>query len=165
MFNPLAIWTEDALNGFVREGKRFFVRQSFDRARNPFDENIKACFLFCHYETFSPAKEHYDALADDPNRFLYDWEDEEHRTKLLVAAEQPPGYRIYTNTFMPDWERHVTRKLKQKVRGYIEKNGWKPSREDGVLIDFYPHFGEVMITVRFREQKLSVKLAEIENNF
>ena len=165
MFNPLAIWTEKALDGFVREGKRYFVRQRFDRARSPFAGEEKRCFLFCHYQVYTQAREHYDALMDDPDRFLYDWEVELHRQKLLLAASQPAGYEIYTNTFMPDWERHITSRLKQKIRGFIQTHGWKPGREDGVLIDFYPHFGEVMVTLRFRDQKLSVKLEEIEKNF
>lgn len=162
MFNPLASWTEEALNGFIQEGKKYFVRQTFNRARHPFDEGIKGYFLFCHYESYAQAKEHYDALVGDPNRFLYDWDNEEHREKLKIAARQPRGYRIYSNTFMPDWERHITDRMKKKVKAFIDKRGWKPKREETVQIDFYPHFGEVMITLRFREQKLSVKLEEIE---
>jgi hypothetical protein len=165
MFNPLAIWTEKALEGFVREGKRYFVRQSFDRAKSPFGNVKNAYFLFCHYQVYTQAREHFDALTGDPFRFLYDWEMENHRKKLLVAASQPAGYEIYSNTFMPDWERHITNRLKQKLRAFIQSHGWKPGREDGVLIDFYPHFGEVMVSLRFREQKLSVKLEEIEKKF
>lgn len=164
MFNPLAPWTERALKGFIEQGKRFFVRQNFPRGRNPFDEGIRGCFLICHYEVFSQAREHYDALRNDPARFLYDWENAEHRRRLLFAAAQPDGYRIFTNTFLPEWERHITERLKKKIRAYIQKRGWSPAREDGVLIDFYPHFGEVMISLRFREQKLSVKLEEIEHS-
>jgi hypothetical protein len=106
-----------------------------------------------------------DALADDPHRFLYDWQEPAHREKLTVAASRPTGYEIYSNTFMPDWERHITNRLKQKIRAFIQGNGWKPGGEDGVLIDFYPHFGEVMVTLRFRDQKLSVKLEEIEKRY
>ena len=62
---------------------------------------------------------------------------------------------------MPDWERHITNRMKQKIRAFIAGKGWKPDG-NGVLIDFYPHFGEVMITLRFRDQKLSVKLEEVE---
>ena len=62
---------------------------------------------------------------------------------------------------MPDWERHITNRMKQEIRAFIKDKGWKPDGE-GVKIDFYPHFGEVMITLRFREQKLSVKLEEVE---
>jgi hypothetical protein len=108
MFNPLEPWNEAALEGFIKAGMRYFVRQCFDRAKGPFDENIKGYFLFCHYKNYAPAKEHYDAIKDDPSRFLYDWEEPEHREKLSIAASRPPGYKLYTNTFMPKWEQHLT---------------------------------------------------------
>ena len=161
MFNPLAPWTEKALDGFIREGKKYFVRQTFNRAMHPFDEDIKRCFLLCHYDLYAHAKEHYDALKDDPARFLYEWDNEDDQQKLKIAAAQPHGYKIFSNTFMPDWERHITNRMKQKIRAFIAGKGWKPDG-NGVLIDFYPHFGEVMITLRFRDQKLSVKLEEVE---
>jgi len=165
MFNPLAPWTEKALDGFIREGKKYFVRQTFHRAKHPFDKDVKGCFLLCHYDSYALAKEHYDALKDDAYRFLYQWDRDDHQHKLQRAASRPAGYKIYSNTFMPDWERHVTKQLKQKIRAFIKEKGWNPAREEGVQIDFYPHFGEVMITLRFREQKLSVKLEEIEGRF
>ena len=163
MFNPLAPWTGKALEGFLREGKRYFVRQRFDRAKNVLDQDTKVCLLLSHYESYPQAKEHFDALQDDMHRFLYDAEIPEHLHRLQKAAEPPEGYKVFTNTFMPDWERHITRRIRQKIMAYIDGKGWKPVRNETVLIDFYPHFGEVMLTLRFREQKLSIKLAEIEN--
>ena len=163
MFNPPAPWTEKALNGFLREGKRYFVRQRFERAKSPFDESAAVCFLFSHYESYRQAREHFDALQDDPYRFLYDSEVVEHLERLQKAATHPGPYKVFTNTFMPDWERHITKRMRQQIMAFIEGKGWKPVRNESVLIDFYPHFGEVMLTLRFREQKLSIKLEEIEN--
>ena len=162
MFNPLAPFTEQALMGMTKEGHRYFVRQTFPRGLDYFEEGIKGSFLFCHYQEYPPAKEHFDALADDPHRFLYDWEDEEHRKKLVLAAGKPKGYKIFTNTFLLDWELHVTVRLKQKITSYIKSLGWKPAREDPVIPVFYPHFGEVMVSLKFRRQEVRVKFEEIE---
>jgi hypothetical protein len=162
MFNPLAPWNEAALEGFIKAGMRYFVRQTFNRAKNPFDENIKGYFLFCHYQDYAPAKEHFDAITDDPNRFLYDWEEPEHRAKLQIAASHSPGYKLYTNTFMPKWEQHLTPRIKQKIRAYMTLKGWKPRREEGVQVSFFPHFGEVMINLKFGRQQLRVKFEDIE---
>jgi hypothetical protein len=162
MFNPLAPFDDKALEGFIKDGHRFFVRQTFNRAKDHFDEGIKGYFLFCHYKDEGPAKEHYDALKHDPYRFLYDWQKETDRKKLLLAASRPEGYKIFTNTFMPDWEHHITNRIKQKVRAYIISQGWKPDNEEGVAISFYPHFGEVMIILKFRRQELRVKFEVIE---
>src|SRR6476659_5972567 len=89
MFNPLALFDARALEGFVREGKTFFVRQSFPRGLDPFDDNLKGAFLICHYDNYFMAKEHYDALSEDPNRWLYSWEKMTDRGRLEIAASQP----------------------------------------------------------------------------
>ena len=162
MYNPFALWTEEALNSFVEEGHRYFVRQTFNRGKDAFDENNKGCFLFCHYTDYTNAKEHFDALKNDVHRFLYDWEDEDHKKKLRMAASQPQGYKIYTNTFMPDWEKHITDRIKQKIRTYIQRKGWRPTREQGVQIAFFPHFGEVMIALKFLGREVHVPFDDIE---
>lgn len=162
MFNPLAPFDEPSLEGMVREGNRYFVRQTFMRAHDHFDEGIKGYFLFCHYENYFMAKEHYDALAHDQNRYLYDWERTEDQEKLRIAAAHPIGYKIYTNTFKPDWEKHVTNRLRQKIRAYIQMLGWKPKRGEGVEPQFYPHFGEVYVRLRLGNREVRVKFEEIE---
>ena len=149
----------------VAEGHRYFVRQTFNRARDHFDEGIKGYFLFCHYKEYLPAKEHYEALVQDTHRFLYDWENEEHRKKLTIAAGQPPGYKLYSNTFINGWERLLTNRIKQKIRTYIQRQGWIPKSSETVSTRFYPHFGEVMIALRFRQKELSVTFEEIEKMF
>lgn len=162
MFNPLAPLTTEALEALVKGGNRFFVRQSFARARQPFDEGIRGYFLFCHYENFFKAKEHLEVLSEDPYRRLYDWEDEEDRKRLLLAASGPPGYRIFTNTFAPDWERHLTDRIHQKIRAYVRQLGWKPARGESVQPQFYPHFGEVCVSLKLGSREVRVKFEEIE---
>ena len=165
MFNPLALLDERSLRGMVSEGHRYFVRQTFNRARDPFAAEIKGCFLFCHYKELAKAKEHYDVLAQDPYRFLYDWENPLHREKLQVAAGGPAGYKIYTNTLVPDWENHITPRIREKIRAYIMRLGWKPTRVEAVKPVLYPHFGEICVSLRFRKQEVRVTFGEIEKAF
>jgi len=162
MFNPLAIWTEDVLRGLIEEGHGYFVRQTFERARTPFDDSMKGYYLICHYKEATSAREHFDALKKDPHRYFYDWRDEEHRSRLEAAARGPEGYKIYSNTFMPNWEQHITKRIKKNIRLYIQKKGWYPKKEEGVDISFYPYFGKVMITLKFRGQQVSVAFDDIE---
>ncbi len=165
MFNPLALFDERALEGFVREGHRYFVRQTFERGRDPFDRTCRGVFLFCHYKDLPKAKEHYDVLAGDRNRFLYDWEDPLHRKKLITAAAGDHGYKIFSNTLVPDWEQHITDRVKAKIRAYIMRLGWKPAREEAVIPVLYPHFGEICVSLRFRKQEVRVTFEELEKAF
>lgn len=165
MFNPFAPFTEKALGGMIAAGHRYFVRQCFPRGRDHFEEGIRACFLLCHYKDYAPAKEHLDAICNDRYRFLYDWEDPTHQGKLLTAAAGVDGYKIFTNTFLPDWERQVTPRIHQKIAAYLRQQGWKLDRNETVTTYFYPHFGEVMIGIKFRRRELRVKFEEIEKIF
>ena len=162
MFNLLAKLNRKALDGLVTQGHRYFVRQTFEKAREAFDTTTKAHFLICHYKDAAKAKEHYDVLQDDPNRFLYCWDEPEHQQRLKVASEQPTGYKIYSNTFIDDWEHHLTDRFRAKIRSYIAELGWKPSRNDSVRFDFLPRFGEPFATLHFKKRVVEVSFDEID---
>lgn len=163
MFNLLAKFDNRTLDGLLTQGHRYFVRQTFEKGREVFDITTKAHFLICHYKDPAKAKEHYDVLTDDPARFLYDWDAPEHQQRLRMAAEQPAGYKIFSNTFMENWEDHITDRFRAKIRGYIDNDlGWKPSRKDTVRFDFFPRFGEPYATLRFKKQAVEVSFEEID---
>ena len=162
MFNPLATLTEEVLNAFIESGKRYFVRQTFNRAKDHFDEGIRGYYLFCHYDDYFQAKEHYDAIVNDANRHLYDWENEEDQKKLKIAASKPPGFKLYANVFRPDWEKLITDRIRQKVRIYVQNLGWKLPRGEGITPQFYPHFGEVYVRLSHKGREVRVKFEDIE---
>ncbi|HEX2606777.1 MAG TPA: hypothetical protein VHK91_05335 [Flavisolibacter sp.] len=163
MFNPLAPFQLPVLQAMIAEGHRYFVRQTFLRSHDPFDQKTRGSFLFCHYKDYPKAKEHFDVLADDPLRFLYAWDDPDHQVRLQFAASAPEGYKLYSNTFLPDWEHHLTDRLKEQIRRYIQRLGWKPGKNDAIIPAFYPYFGEVYVALRFRKQEVRIKFEEIEN--
>ena len=163
MFNPFYPFTPELLDAFAENGKRYFVRQSFERGRNLVDENIKEYFLVTHYESLTTAMDHYGAIAYDKRRFLYDWENIEHRKKLKVAASAPEGFKIFAAVLKPGWDRPVDKILKNKIRKYIELIGWYPKRDEGVLTNYELQFGELYIRIKYARREAKVKLKEIED--
>ena len=162
--NPFSLLSRPLLEAFVASGKKFFVRQSFNRPRGNADHRVKAHFILTHYAEKGHAEHHYGAISEDPYKYLYIWEDPDHRRKLFLAAEQPAGYRIYASVFNKDWEKHITVDLKQKLRKYVEsKLGWKPSVAERVVFDIYVNYGELYAKLKLRSQEVRVKLEEIEN--
>ena len=164
MFNPFTLFSRPLLDAFVQSGKQFFVRQQFQRARDHFHVRIKGYFIITHYAEKGHAEHHFGAVSDDPYKFLYNWQDPEHQNKLIIAAAQPAGYKIYSSVFNQDWEKHITNPLKQKLRNYVEgKLGWKPSVAETVGFDIYVHYGELFARLKLRTQEVRIKLEEIEN--
>lgn len=162
-FNPYCTLTAQLLEGFVKARKRYFVRQTFKRGRDFFNNDIKEYFLVCHYEDAGEAMAHFNALPGDGNRFLYDWEIPEHRARLYMAATQPAGFKVYANVLEKNWLRHITHRLKYKFRRYIDNTlQWRPATSDIVECQFYSHFGETHALIKLRNQEVRLKLEDIE---
>jgi hypothetical protein len=165
MFNPFYPFTTQLLDGFVKKGKKYFVRQTFHRAMDHFDEGIKGYFIFSHYDNLTTAMDHFGAIANDAYRFLYDWDNAEHREKLKIAASQPKEYKIFAGVFKQDWERQVTNRLKEKVRMYVSKLGWSPKPGEMVDTKYEIQFGELYMRLSYAGRQAKVKFEEIEKLF
>ena len=164
MFNPFCLFSNVLLEGFVRAGKKYFVRQTFTRYEDHFDEGIKGYFIFTHYAEAGHAEHHLGAISEDRNRFLYEWENADHQRKLIIASRQPVGYKIYSSVFQKDWQTYLTNPLKQKVRNYINlKLGWNPSRGETLSFEIYANYGELYAQLKLGRQEVRVKLEDIEN--
>ena len=162
MFNPFYPFTDQLLTAFVKQGKKYFVRQTFNRGKLHTDENVKAYLLFSHYDHLNTAMDHFGAISYDPRRFLYSWDDPVHREKLKYAASGLVDYRIYSTVLKPDWERPVNSRVKDQLRLYIKKMGWNPRRDEGVLTNYEIQFGELYIRIKYAGREAKVKFEEIE---
>jgi hypothetical protein len=162
MHNPFVLLTVPLLESLLKAGNQFFVRQTYKRGKNELDPLNKAAFLFSHYTDYSRAKTHYDTLDNDPNRFLYNINEEEHYQKLFTAAGQPEGYKIYSPLVKQAWK--PTPPIAARIRKYIDqKLTWSLGRNDSVKADLFVQFGELFITLKFGIHELKLPLADIEN--
>lgn len=162
MHNPFVLLSTRLLEALIKAGNTFFVRQTYKRGKNELNPLNKAAFLITHYTDYSKAKTHYDALHNDPNRFLYNIEEPEHYEKLLVAATQPAGFHIYSPIIQQRWK--PTPPIAAKIRRYInEKMSWTPGRNDVVKADLFVQFGELFINLKYGIHEVKLPLADIEN--
>ncbi len=162
MFNPFYPFTSPLLQAFIEKGKIFFVRQQFIRGRNKTDEGVKGSFLITAYDNFTTAQDHYGAIAHDPYRFLYDWNREEDRNKLKIAASEMKEYRVFAAVFKLGWEREINDALREKIRLYISALGWSPAGKDVVDTSYEVRFGELYLCLKYKKREARVKFEEIE---
>lgn len=164
MFNPLYPFTKQVLDETVKKGCIWFVRNTFNLAVDHFDQDIKGYFIITHFNDKAKAIAHYNSTAQDKNRFLYEWDNEEHKTKLLIASEQPAGYKIYSSYFLPDYKKRITNPIKDKINRYMYRHtDWKPGKGETVNVDFYLQFGSLYVTLSYAGQQLKVQFSDIEN--
>jgi hypothetical protein len=161
MHNPLLLFTTKQLHALIMAGKCYFVRQTYKRGIPVGYEGIKGAFLLTHYEDLSRAQVHYDAIAADPNRFLYDSSKAEHFKKLENAATQPKGYLIYEALLQDVWK--PGQKVAAQINRFINTTlPWKPGRNDGVNAKIFLQFGVLFITLKYRDEEIKVPFSEIE---
>lgn len=164
MFNPFSLFTPALLDAFVKAGKVYYVRQTFKRGIAP-GLPLKGCFQISHYSDLPTAEAHYNAIAKDGYRYLYRWESKEDQTKLLTAAGQPSGYRIYANVLEKDWESYISKPLRLKIKNYIENRlGWVPSGNETVAFSIFSQFGEIYAHLKLRNREAKVRLLDIEES-
>ena len=104
MHNPLVLFSTDLLNSFIKAGHKFFVRQTYKRGIDHFDDTQKGAYLISHYNDINKATMHFEALKFDGNRYLYDISKEEDLQRLKIAAQQPNGYKIYSALLQQAWK-------------------------------------------------------------
>lgn len=163
MYNPLAIFDKKLLHAFIQQGHKYFIRQTFNRAKNSTDENIRGYFLISQYDDLYEAQQHMSAIKNDPNKFLYELENEEHKKKLLVAASKPEGFNIYANVLTDDWRKRITTNLEKKIRYYLEHHRrWYPKRSDAVDLNVFVQFGTLFAQINWKHHEIKVSFDEIE---
>lgn len=166
MFNPFYPLTGELLEAFVARGKKYFVRQTFNRGRKPFDHEVKGSFLFSHYDNFTTAQDHFGAISHDPNRSFYDWSNPQHQQKLKVAAGGLKAYECYASVLRPDYEKGLNDKVKKKIRQYVSNSlGWPIKGGDTLDTNFELQFGELFIRFKHGARQARVKFEEIENQY
>lgn len=163
MFNPVYPFTQEVLKATVDRGCLYFVRNAWPNAFDHFNENIKGTFIITHYNDKGKALAHFNSISNDPYRFLYDWNEPEHKEKLKIAASGPEGYKVYSSYFVDDYKKRITNPLKDKINSYMYRHtNWKPSKGETVAVDFFLQFGVLFITMSYAGQQLKVKFEDIE---
>jgi hypothetical protein len=166
MYNPFPILNEPLLSDRLARGKRYFVRQTYPRGWQP---PLKAAFLLRAYDPSEreQATVHMEALRLDPNAFLYDATLPEHRAKLHIAAQQPPGFKIYyAGKIGTNWK--PPREYEDKMRNYLRNHHpvWN-SKETGISVQagLCEEYGKLYLKFSFAEEEDRVPLEVIEAKY
>jgi hypothetical protein len=146
----------------IAGGKRYFVRQTYLRGK---ESRLKAAFLFRAYEEKDAAELHLRMIAGDPHAFLYDSVVAEHGEKLMIAARQPFGYKIYyAGKKGIDWK--PPPEYQEKMKHYIRKHhpGWRTVKEgEQIQIGLYEEFGQLLLKFSFVGEEEIMPFDNIEN--
>ncbi|MBK8143451.1 MAG: hypothetical protein IPK57_22390 [Chitinophagaceae bacterium] len=165
MLNPYTLLTPQILAALLRQ-PMYFVRQEYKRGIFVMDSEKTTSLLLTHYARHETDKErahrHMRLLMKDQYRFMYDSTNEEHFQKLKIAAEQPPGCRVYINLMPKEWK--ASDGLKRKISSYMlyKLPWWQYSPADKLKVTLKERYGELYLALLWKGQQTEVHLDEIE---
>lgn len=158
MHNPLALLDPSLLEALIAAGHSSFVRQSYPRGGKASQEAL----LITPYRSPDEAFAHYEAIPADHRRHMYRVEDTVDVDKLYIAAAQPTGFLVYIALLKEeDWDPDPVLKAKVKRWVGIHTNR-RPGRKNELEAALCLQFGELFITLKYRDKEMPIPLSDIE---
>ncbi len=163
-FNPCVLFNTALLEAMLQKGLQYFVRSSFPRGEKNSGEKPARSFLVSHYHKPAEAQRHFQAIGDDPFRFLYDARRPGHLDKLRKAAAQPEGYRVWSVILVPGIEKKITRFYRDNTRRWIGRHTrWELKGGIRLIPFLYFQLGELFTRIAYEGEEIKIKFEELEN--
>ncbi|RFS24967.1 hypothetical protein DVR12_07200 [Chitinophaga silvatica] len=160
MHNPLALLSELLLNALINHGYIYFIRQSYPRGIDHFDDSIKEAFIITPYKKLSAAQEHLLHITDS-RKHIYDIYQPSEKEKLFIAASQPPGYKVYVDKLAAKtWK--PTSDLNSKISNYLRVNTKWKAKDSNVDVTLFISYGELMLNLSNGKDDLQILFKEVE---
>lgn len=163
MFNPFAVFDPGFISGFQQKGVKAFVKQTYERGRNPLEPLRLPSYLLIHADDVGLAQEHYDAIKHDPNRELFVLSDPSHvaAVQKLVSSKAARCYTILTTR---DANKKAKKLFDKHIRAYVNnKTNWNPKNWEDVIFGLDFIYGEVYAKLKYGAFEIKFKLEELEN--
>lgn len=161
MHNPLALLSVELIMSLQQLHFVAFVRQSYPRGKDHFDKETIETFLITPYKDLALANDHMQHIAADHRKCLYYTGIPEEMEKLLIAASQPKGYKVYV-ALLKDRKWKGGAQLEPKLKRYLQANTRMRGKDGEIVADLYLHYGELMLKVVNPSGEINVPLSEIE---
>lgn len=161
MHNPLALLSIELIMSLTKHHFVAFVRQSYPRGMDPGDTETIETFLITPHKDLASANDHMQHIAADRRKHLYYIGIPEEMEKLLIAASQPKGYKVYV-ALLKDRKWKGGAQLEPKLKRYLQANTRWRGKDGEMVADLYLHYGELMLKVVNPFGEISIPLSDIE---
>jgi len=146
--------------------KRYLVAQTYRRAPDPEDRDMKTDLLLTDYENAGAAHIHFNAVKQDPFAAIIDLQNLRHREKLVQMLSAGSKYTLYWSVVRSSkqLQQLINARYRDNMRKYIDKHTtWRISRDTTLYPAVEVTFGELFIVLRHAGQTLRIKFEEIES--
>jgi hypothetical protein len=165
MFNPFEIFRESLTDAFLQAGKRYLVSQTFRAAAGEAMAEGKETILLTHYDELARAQIHFSAVKTDRYAAIIDLCNQKHLEKIRQMLDPGSRYLVYSSLISSraGVERSLNARLGPNMRRFINRNTkWKIGADETIRPQVDLAFGELYIILKYRNQQVRFKLAELE---
>lgn len=160
MFNPAYPFTKELLESFISKEVKHFVKSTYKRGASG---EIKQAFLISHYHDKAEAERHFNAIASDPGRDIFDTDKTEDLEKLRI--ETNPERVSFSKLIHPENEKRATEKFRENTKRYLYNNtNWDLKGRVTIYPKLYFQLGELYVKISHQGDEIKMKFAELENS-
>lgn len=132
------------------------------RGQATYRHYLKAAFLITPYKSIEKAQEHFNKLGNDEYRFLYSWDNAEHKHRLRIASQQPEGYAIYLGQVKEHEKRMLPYTITKATVDFVLKNkGWSVDL-DTFYTSLYIRHGVLMLSLLDEKREAHIRLDDVD---
>lgn len=165
MFNPFVPFHSKMIEGFRSLKHRYLVTQTFRGRVDHYQDEGRTVLLLTDYEEENRAKVHWNAVRDDPYKYILDLENEAHRNKLIEMLQPGSRYRLLA-AFIEDVkavEKRLNAKYANNIRNYIQREtNWRIGAGETIFPKLDLAFGELFVTLKYSNQTVRLRLSDLE---
>ena len=147
----------------IELNKLFLVSQPYYRLATSANE---IPILLTEYDDIGLAKTHFAVVKDEKYASVINLQNQLHLHKLNDILKQSSQYRVYWAVVLNEqaFAEHVKKNYSQHLRRYLLSHApWKIAATAKLSTTLQVIFGELFVTIKYKQDQLRVKFSEIEN--
>lgn len=146
---------------------KYFVLEAYSRGKENGTNTDFQSFLLSYYEKengveVNRAFIHFNQIAADKSRLLFDSDKEADKARLMNACEGN-NYAVYINLLPKKWQ--APHWLRKKIHLYMQHHfkWWQYSRINKLHIGIKDRYGKLFLYLAWKGHRAEIILDDIEN--
>lgn len=161
MFNPAYPFTTELFDSFMSKEVRHFVRSTYKRG---IGGTVTQAFLISHYHKAAEATRHFNAMATDLHRQIFDTNHPADAERLRKETEAGPNSRSFSQLIHPENEKAATNQFREHTRRWLLNNtDWELKGGITIYPKLYFQLGELYVRIAHKGEEIKMKFEELEN--
>jgi hypothetical protein len=161
MFNPAFPFTTELFDSFMAKEVRHFVRSTYPRG---IGGTVTQAFLISHYHSTAEATRHFNAIATDCHRYVFDTSDPADAERLKKETGPAINSLSFSQLIHPENEKIATGQFREHTRRWLLNNThWELKGGISIYPKLYFQLGELYVRIAHKGEEVKMKFEELEN--